>query len=107
MHMKYTSLGSPHSPSLLRRAAAIVPAAALAGVALMFSAVLLAGILVVGAFAAAYLWWKTRELRKGMRNFPPRGAAREHDQFQGDVFKGEVIEGEVVRIHDARDDVRR
>ncbi len=104
--MKYTSLASPHSPSLLRRAAAIVPAAALAAVALMFSAVLLAGILLVGALATAYLWWRTRELRKGMRSFPPRGA--ESHQFQGDAFKGEVIEGEVVHVvHDVRDDVRR
>ncbi len=104
MHVKYTSLASPHSPSLLRRAAAIVPAAVLAAAALMFSAVLLAGILVVGALAAAYLWWKTRELRKGLRNFPPRGA--EHHQFQGEAFKGEVIEGEVVHVRDTRDDVR-
>lgn len=91
--MKYLSFNTANPPSLLRKTGAIVATIVLAGLALMFSAVLLALVLSIGAVAFVYLWWKTRELRKQMRNFPPRGATVEHE-----VFEGEVIEGEVIRV---------
>lgn len=95
MHMKYLPHATATFPGLLRKAGGIVAATALAGLALMFSAVLLAILLCVGTLALAYLWWKTRELRKQMRNFPPHGAAMEQEEFEG-----EVIEGEVIRVEE-------
>jgi len=99
MQIKLLSNTTTKSPSLLRKAGAIVATTVLAGLALMFSAVLLAIMLVVGATGGAYLWWKTRELRKQMRSFPPRGTSMEHE-----AFEGEVIEGEVIRVVETRDE---
>ena len=80
---------------------------ALAGVALMFSAVLLAFLLSIGAVMLAWLWWKTRELRKQMREqmkeFPTPGATVEHEVFRGETYEGEVIEGEAIRVDTKRD----
>ena len=47
-------------------------------VSLLFFAIVAAAVLVIGG----YLWWKTRELRKQMRERPPGGR---------------VIDGEVIR----------
>lgn len=102
MQMKYLPHSSSRPPSLLRKTGAIVATTALAGVALMFSAVLLTLVLSVGAVAFAYLWWKTRDLRKQMRNLPPRGAAME-----AEVFEGEVIEGKAVRVDESGGGVKR
>jgi hypothetical protein len=62
--------------------------ALLAGVILlivgfMFSMVILAVVVVVGLAVWAYLWWKTRDLRKAMRERPAGG---------------HVIDGEVVVV---------
>jgi membrane protein implicated in regulation of membrane protease activity len=69
-------------PGLLGRLIAFAVGAALLIVAFMVSmvvfAIALAGALVIGG----YLWWKTRELRRRMRERPPGG---------------HVIEGEVIR----------
>lgn len=104
MQIKYISPPSDNRPGLLRKAAAIAGAVVLASLALMFSAVLLAAILIVAVIGGAYLWWKTREIRRLMReqrqNFPPRGAQAESDVFRDEVYSGEVIEGEVVRVHE-------
>ena len=102
MQIKLLSNTTAKSPGLLRKTGAIVATAALAGVALMFSAVLLALVLSIGTVAFAYMWWKTRELRKQMRNLPPRGATME-----AEVFEGEVIEGEAVRVDESGDGIKR
>jgi hypothetical protein len=99
--MKHLPHATATFSSLLRKTGGIVAATALTGLALMFSAVLLAALLCVGTVAMAYLWWKTRELRKQMRNFPPRGAAMEHE-----VFEGKVIEGEVIRVEEPVDRIK-
>jgi len=83
----------------LRKLVALVVTVAMAGLALMFSAVLFAIIIVAGTIAWAYLWWKTRELRKKMRDFPPREVMREEKMGEGNVFEGEVI-----RVVDSRDE---
>ena len=102
MQIKFISPASGNSPGLLRKTATVIAALALAGVALMFSAILLAVVLIVVVFGGAYLWWKTRALRKlmkeQMRGFPPHGATMRSDTFAAEVFKGEVIEGEVIRV---------
>ncbi|MDD5300234.1 MAG: hypothetical protein PHD65_07045 [Gallionella sp.] len=105
MQIKFISPAPGNSPGLLRKTATVIVALVLAGVALMFSALLLAVILIVVVFGGAYLWWKTRALRKlmkeQMRDFPPQGATMRSDTFADEVFKGEVIEGEVIRVDES------
>lgn len=98
MQIKYVRNSPATSSGLLRKLAASVVTVAMVGLALMFSAVLFAIIVVAGAIAWAYLWWKTRELRKQMRDFPPREVMREKRMSDGNVF-----EGEAVRVVDSRD----
>lgn len=105
--MKYIAYTSSSSPSLLRKTVALVATFAVAGAVLMFSAVVLAVMLILGLIAAAYLWWKTRELRKMMKSFQPR-AANDGEAFRAETFreeslKGEIIEGEATRVHEPRD----
>lgn len=92
MQMKYLPNTASQPPSLLRKAVALVAAMALFALALMFSALLIAVVLTVGAIAWAYLWWRTRDLRKQMRMHSPDGVV-----IEGEAIKGEVIEGEVIR----------
>ena len=91
MQMKYEYLASPKSSSPLRKLVALLMTAAMLGLVLMFSAVLLVIIMIVGAIAWAYLWWKTRELRKHLRNFPQREMSHDKKASESDVFEGEVI----------------
>ena len=111
MQIKYLTNSSSRPPSVLRKAGAMVATVALAGVALMFSAVLLTLVLSIGAMAFAYLWWKTRGVRKQMqaqmRDFSPPGANVEREVFRGEAYTGEVIEGEAVRVDEPRDRIAR
>jgi hypothetical protein len=91
MQIKYVLNSPATSSGPLRKLAAVVVTVATAGLALMFSAVLFALIIVAGAIAWAYLWWKTRELRRQMRDFPPREVTREEKMGDGNVFEGEAI----------------
>jgi len=104
MQIKFISPPSGRPRGLFRKAVTLVVMIALAGLALMFTAVLLAVVLIVGALAGVYLWWKTRALRRQMReqmqNFPPRREQAESEVFRGEVYAGEVIEGEVIRVHE-------
>ncbi|MDO8988612.1 MAG: hypothetical protein Q7U91_03170 [Sideroxyarcus sp.] len=91
MQIKY-GLNSPaKSTGLLGKLVALIATVATIALVLMFSAVLFAILLVVGTVAWAYLWWRTRELRKQMRDFPPRKAEREQNAGGDEVFEGEVI----------------
>jgi len=105
--MKYISYNSANRPSMLQKSLAVVGTVVLVGVALMFSAVLLVFLLIAGVMAWAFLWWKTRELRRQMReqmkNFPPSDTNMESEVFRGEVFRGEVIEGTAVRVDTKRD----
>jgi ABC-type bacteriocin/lantibiotic exporter with double-glycine peptidase domain len=91
MQIKYELNPPAKATSLLRKLVALVVTAAMVGLVLMFSAVLLVIILVVGTIAGIYLWWKTRELRKQMREFSTREMAREKQTGDDEVFEGEVI----------------
>ncbi len=71
--------------SLLGKIGAVLAGAILLVLALMFSVVLLAVISVVGLAAFGYFWWKTRGLRKAMRERPENG---------------QVIEGEAVVVEE-------
>ena len=50
--------------------------------AFMLSLLIFAAVVAIALLAGGYLWWKTRELRKKMRDRP-----------QG----GRIIDGEVIR----------
>ncbi|MEO6975007.1 MAG: hypothetical protein ABI144_03895 [Gallionella sp.] len=95
---------STNIPGPFRNLLAVVATAAVFGLALMFSVVVVAIILVAGTIAWGYLWWRTRELRKQMRNYPPPGMMREGEMAEEDVIRGEVIEGEAVHVTDTRED---
>ena len=106
--MKYIAYTSSNPPGLLRKVVALAVTAAVAVALLMFSAVVLAVLLVLGLIAAAYMWWKTRELRRAMKQFKARAAndsAFRADPFRekassGETLKGEIIEGEAVRVEE-------
>jgi Flp pilus assembly protein TadB len=68
--------------SLTFAAAAVLLVATIA-ISLAVFAVAMMVVLVVGA----YIWWKTRDLRKQMRA----------SSSDGNVIEGEIIEGHVVR----------
>lgn len=76
----------------MRRLLAFVSTAALIVLGMMFSAVLLVFIAGGGLIAFVYLWWKTRAVRRQMREYAVDNAASDAPEF-----KGEIIEGEVVR----------
>ncbi|THF62044.1 hypothetical protein [Pseudothauera rhizosphaerae] len=81
--------GAPLSP--WKKIAAAIAGGGLFVLALMFSVVLFAAVLTVGAVVWGWLWWKTRAIRKNMqkmRDNPPPG---QHPSG------GLVIEGEVIR----------
>lgn len=109
MQIKYISYPSGRPRGPLRKAVAVIATVALAVLALMFTAVLLAVILIAGTIAGIYLWWKTRELRKQMRaqmqDFQTRSATGE--VFKSEVFAGEVIEGEAVRVDESVSTIKR
>src|SRR3989338_712121 len=109
MQIKYISPSSANPPGLFRKTVALITMVALAGVALMFSAMLLVVILIVVVFGGAILWWKTRELRKQMRSFrpSPHDASIRSNAFAGEAFNGEVIEGEAIRVDEPRAELRR
>jgi len=106
MQIKYIPPPSGRPPGLLGKTAAAIATVALAGVALMFSAVILTAILIIAIVGGAYLWWKTREVRRLMREqmkgFPPPDTAMESE-----VFEGTVIEGESVRVEEPGDKIKR
>ncbi len=89
--MKYIYLASPNASGPLRKVVALIATVALLGLVLMFSAVLLVIIAVIGAAAWAYLWWKTREVRKQMREFQVGATQRAEMASNDEVFEGEVI----------------
>jgi len=100
--MKNFPHATANSPSLLRRVARLVVAIALIGLVLMFSALLFIVVLTAGTMVLGYLWWKTRDLRKQMRNHPLGD-----EVIRGEVIEGEIIEGEVIRVIDSRADERQ
>jgi len=94
---------SPYSSNPLRKIAGFVVTLAVIGLVLMFSMVAFVIIVVVGAIGWAYLWWKTRELRRQMREFRDSQVMTAEEMVVGAVTRGEVIEGEVIRVSETRD----
>ncbi len=80
------------APGLLGRILATLVSATALVVAFMFSLVIFAVVAAIALFAGGYLWWKTRALRRQLREQPPGGR---------------IIEGEVVRDSESRDTTQR
>lgn len=87
------------------RVAAFIATAALLVLGLMFSAVLLAFILIAGLIAFAYIWWKTRAIRRQMRG--QFTAANDAEAFKTEIYEGEIIEGEVIRKVVSIEEIKR
>ena len=79
---------SANAPSLPVKVLTFASAAVLLVAAFMFSLLVFAILATVGVLVWGYLWWKTRELRKQMREQPPGGR---------------VIEGEAIRDDQSHD----
>ncbi|MBW7900914.1 MAG: LapA family protein [Rhodocyclaceae bacterium] len=97
--------GRPPGP--FAKALAAIVAVVFFAVALTFSLVFVAVALGLGLIAGAWLWWKTRRVR---RELDERMAemARERPPAAGEeAGRGAVIEGEVIAVEIARDDPPR
>ncbi len=117
--MQNIHYNNSQSPSLLRKGAALIMTAVMIGLSLVFSVFLLAFVLIAGVLVMGFLWWKTRGLRKQMRDQPPggtvfgsggvyesqvfKGEAFGSEVFKGEVYEGEIIEGEVIRKVEAKE----
>jgi len=81
---------TPQPAGLLGKMLAFMLSAALLVLGFMFSLVALAVVAVGGLALGGWLWWKTRRLRKQLRE---AATAKADD--------GYVIEGEVIRDYEA------
>lgn len=79
---------------LLQKLLALLVGAVLLILGFMFSVVVLAVVAVLGAIGFGYFWWKTRALRKAMRERPPAAVFDEETV----IIDGEarVVEGELL-----------
>lgn len=80
------------TPGLLGRILTTVTSIAALVVVLMFSLAIFATMAAIALLLGGYLWWKTRALRRQMRERPR---------------DGRIIEGEVVREAGPQDTIRR
>jgi hypothetical protein len=63
----------------------------------VFSVLVLSVVLTAGAIALGYFWWRTRELRKQLRDHPRGSVVIEGEPIQGEIIEGEVIREDVIR----------
>ena len=83
-----------NKPGLLRTIATLLVGGAILAFGLMFSLVILAIVVVIGVLGFAYFWWKTRGLRRHLRQ--QMADAQQREQFWQGADEGEIIEGEIV-----------
>ena len=87
----------PEEPGFFGKVLGVVAGAALLVLGLMFSVVLLAVLVVAGLAAWAWFWWKTRNIRRQLREQPASAYSAPSDD------DGTIIEGEAVRENDRTD----
>lgn len=85
-------------PSLMQRIVGVVLAAAVFVFMLMFSVVAFAVVAAAGVVIWGWLWWKTRDLRRQMRENPPDGLV-----LEGEVIREVDTAGESPAAGDAQD----
>ena len=90
---------SANPPGPLAKILAAIVLALLLGLGFMFSLLLLALIPFVALAVWAWFWWKTRELRKLMREQGP-GFSMGGQPMGGASMRGEVIYGEAVVVRE-------
>ena len=99
MRINFSAGGQPGGP-LGKLAAAVVGAVALA-VGLMFSLVFVVVVVVAGIGIWAYFWWKTRALRRHLREQAEQAAFGQQPTGADEPSReGDVIDGEAVRVVD-------
>jgi Flp pilus assembly protein TadB len=101
MRMKNELNGPARTAGPLRKLVALIVTVSLFALALMFSVVFLVVILVVGTIAFAYMWWKTREVRRVMRMM--RSVATPEARRAAQASNDGVFEGEVIRVIDPKE----
>ncbi len=97
MNINFDSAGRQPKGPVAQVLTVIVGVLFLAG-ALMFSLVFFAVIAVAGLVLWLWFWWKTRALRKQIREQMQAQSVEPPDLEP--MEKGEVIEGEVIRVVD-------
>jgi ABC-type bacteriocin/lantibiotic exporter with double-glycine peptidase domain len=90
----------PNQPGPLGKLLALIFGAILLVLGFMFSLVILAVAAVVGLVAFGYFWWKTRELRRILRE--QQAAAASARPAGGEVFEGEAVVVEEYRAETQR-----
>lgn len=103
------SSGSTHyrvyaPTSLLGKVVATVLGGVAVVTALVFSLVFVAIVLVGGLVLGGYLWWRTRDLRKRVRE---QQELRAQAGFPPPEPQGRIIEGEAVREPEGAPDLGR
>ena len=83
---------SPIAKNPISTVLAFIAGTALLVAGFFFSLIVIAVLLSVGAIGGTYLWWKTRTLRREMRE-RLQAAQQRMNPDQGGV----IVEGEVVR----------
>ncbi|MDO8789630.1 MAG: hypothetical protein Q7J42_16270 [Sulfuritalea sp.] len=79
-------------PGLLAKLFALIAGVVVLVLGFMFSLILLTVVVVLGLGALGYFWWKTRALRKAMRENPKGGRDT----------GGQVIDGEATVVTEYR-----
>ena len=97
MSINYDPAGRQPKGPVAQVLTAILGVLVLAG-ALMFSLVFFAVIAVAGLILWGWFWWKTRALRRQIREQIQAQSVDAPDL--GPMAEGEVIEGEVIRVVD-------
>lgn len=90
--------------SLLAKATGLVLGAAMLAVAFVFSIAFFVFILAAGLVVGGYLWWKTRDLRRQLREQMRQQSALHAARDDRDPpASGDVIEGVVLSKSETRD----
>jgi Flp pilus assembly protein TadB len=96
----FNRLGNNAAPATrgpLATLLAIISGTALIALGFTFSLVILAVVTVIGLFGFGYIWWKTRALRKQIREQMENLGQQRPAAATVDVVTGDIIEGEVIR----------
>jgi hypothetical protein len=104
MNINFDPAGRQGSKGIFAQVLTVIAGVIALGAALMFSLAFFSIVAVAGLILWLYLWWKTRELRRLMREQAARqmnGQSSDTQAF-GPDSGGEVIEGEAVRVVDER-----